>query len=85
MKIKFISSTGCPYGQFLVEAETEQDMAILHNFNSADPNEWKFWRHGSTYNCDLCATTSFNFGYLNKKYFEKKRNGWWNRLRKLFR
>lgn len=69
MKIRFTGATGCPWGQFVVEAENEADRAILRCFMTpaitADAPGWQFVNHGSTWNCDHADgnPTAFNFGW----------------------
>lgn len=68
MRIKYTAATGCPVGQFIVEAETDQERAILTSFTSSALycEGWRFWRHGDTYSGDVQAVTSFNFGYVKR-------------------
>lgn len=70
MKIRYVEATGCPAGQFVVEAENEQDRAILANFTSDTwaADGWRFWRHGASYYCGVSwsGVTSFNFGYIKR-------------------
>jgi len=68
MKIKFVQATGCPAGQFVVEAENEQESAILEmfvNFKDYAKDIWQFWLHGSTSVGYLRKT--FNFGWIKKE------------------
>lgn len=63
MRIEFASSTGCPYGQFVVYADTSQDRAILECFlkGTFDKN-FQFHKHSQTWiNGHIEA---FNFGWL---------------------
>jgi hypothetical protein len=51
-------------GQFVVEAENEQERAILSSFLSAHSDkQWRFWLHGMTYGVGV-GLTSFNFGWI---------------------
>ena len=67
MKIEFKSATGCPFGQFVVSAENEQDSAILETFLQPQYNwkKWKFWRNGETYSNG--HVRGFNFGWIEIK------------------
>lgn len=67
MRIEYCVSTGNPYGQFVVFAESELERTVLHNFLSAKQEGWQFWLHGSVLNCDLNGITSFNFGWVKPK------------------
>jgi len=51
---------------FVVHAENETDRALLGLVTSGEYLEGKEFRlHGSTYSCDVSATTSFNFGWVD--------------------
>lgn len=69
MKIEFAEATGCPYGQFVVKAESTEDMEILKRFMVDPPRrQWKFWNHGHVYSTILpsgrLGISSFNFGWV---------------------
>lgn len=65
MRIEFAKSTGCPYGQFVVYAENEQDCAMLEIFlQGAGDRNYRFWRHGETYYNGHIR--GFNFGWVKK-------------------
>lgn len=73
MRIEYAESTGCPYGQFVVYADTPQDRAILAAFLQGDhDHDWKFWRHGASYKCDSLGPYAFNFGWVKVPEWEKK-------------
>jgi hypothetical protein len=73
MKIEVASTSGWPGFQFVVRAENDADRVIIGQVQRAlgEPNKGKPWFHGCTYSGDLQAYTSFNFGWLEEKYFEK--------------
>ena len=65
MKIRAVKGSG-PAPDFVVEAETEQEMLLLRtfcHFKEYAKDDWKFTFGGSCYECDKNATTSFNFGW----------------------
>jgi hypothetical protein len=73
MRIRFASATGDPYGQFIVEAESQLDKELIENFLKGLYDEkFKFWLHGTTYTCG--GYTSFNFGWTKgiQKNFTQK-------------
>jgi hypothetical protein len=73
MKIEYAVATGCPFGQFIVEAETSQEKAILSTFLQANAHKWKFQLHGWTYQCDGSGgVDSFNFGWHKEEKPNKK-------------
>ena len=64
MKIRYAEATGCPAGQFVVEAENDVERAILKNFCSFPDyakDKWEFHIHGKSYG--YSGQNSFNFGY----------------------
>jgi len=68
MKIRYTSATGCPAGQFVVEAENDEESAILTAFLSFPDHardKWIFWLHGSTIQ-DYKRKT-FNFSWIKKE------------------
>ncbi len=68
MRVEYTTATGCPYGQFVIMADNEQDRAILDNFIKAGySGEWEFWRHGASYRCGENGAYAFNFGYIKKR------------------
>jgi len=70
MRIKFAEATGCPYGQFVVYADTEEDRIIIKKFFEAGKNEWKLWHHGTTYSVDR-GLEAFNFGWIKASRLEE--------------
>lgn len=73
MKITFADATGCPFGQFVVEAENDVDSTILKIFlvgKDYAKDKWEFWQHGSVYQGGKCI--SFNFGWINRTKYPKK-------------
>lgn len=53
---------------FVVRAETDTERALLSFLMSAEYQKGKTLRlGGSTYECDLSATTSFSFGWVKDK------------------
>ena len=71
MRIRFAPSTGCPFGQFVVEAESQEDRALLACFLSAPYAEWKFHQHGVGYMGGLDGPTNFNFGWISHESIAK--------------
>jgi len=65
MRIEYHISTGNPFGQFVVFAESEQDRTILNNF-MFPKKDMKFWLHGATYDCRSQGPSSFNFGWIKE-------------------
>lgn len=63
MRIRFAHSTGCPHGQFVVEADDDVERAILAAFLGADPAQWQFTRHGQSYDQPANGPRAFNFGW----------------------
>ena len=61
MRIEYHEATGCPFGQFVVYAESEVDGAIIKAFFGGQQFGWKFCHHGTTYGDG--QTRSFNFGW----------------------
>ena len=79
MRVKYCSVTGCPYGQFVIYADTDQERAILSYFISADRKLWRFWLHGISYKGDLPGPYAINFGYIREtqpKSFLKRFAKW---------
>lgn len=73
MRIEYAASSGDPYGQFVVYADTPQDRAILDSFLQAGHNhDWTFWRHGASYKCDGLGPYAFNFGWIKTPGWMKK-------------
>ncbi len=67
MKVRFTTSTGNSYGQFVISAEDELERAVLTNmFDLAQKMKAVFVRHGYSYNCDFSQVTDFNCGYIDK-------------------
>lgn len=71
MKVRVADSAGCPFPQFVVEAETEQERIILKAFLSpmtfsrpSDPQPWIFGLYGSVRGGN--GYTSFNFGWQRR-------------------
>lgn len=68
MKVRYASATGSPYGQFIIEAETELDRDLLYNFLYPSHHNLKekeeFWLHGYVFKDS--GYTSFNFGWIEK-------------------
>jgi hypothetical protein len=89
MRVRFASATGCPFGQFIIEAESKEDEALLACFLSAPHEEWTFWRHGSTYG--HYSPASFNFGWVRTDWLTKGRRErrWyvraWRRMKSIAR
>lgn len=84
MRVRFAKSTGCPFGQFVIEVESKEDEALLACFLSAPHDEWKFHMHGVCYG--HYSPGSMNFGWINKAYAAqmKRELSWHGRfLRKL--
>ncbi len=51
---------------FVVHAENDTDRALLGLVTSYEYTKNREFRfHGSTYECDVSATTSFNFGWAD--------------------
>lgn len=76
MRVRFAKSTGCPFGQFVIEAESKEDEAVLACFLAAPRDQWTFWQHGVTYG--HYSPSSFNFGWLQSSYIaEGRRNRRW--------
>lgn len=72
MKIRYAQATGCPAGQFVVEAENEQESVILQNFvtfKDYAKDKWIFWLHGSV--CEGTKRKSFNFGWIKEDWKDK--------------
>lgn len=68
MRIEFRPATGCPYGQFVVTAESEGDRAIISNFFQADREGWEFGLHGYGGPADgFPWPANFNFGWKRKE------------------
>lgn len=67
MKIRYAVATGCPHGQFVVEAESDVERAILRAFLDPGmaPSGWKFHLHGFGYRGDVDGPCSFNFGWTS--------------------
>ena len=77
MRIEYTSATGCPYGQFVVYAETPEEGAILDTFlQIAEKTElrkkWDFWLHGYGWTSGNPHIEHFNFGWTKKKNGESK-------------
>ncbi len=75
MKIRAADSTGCPFPQFVVEAESESDRIILKAFLSpqtftkpGEPQPWLFHLHGCGSKSDVDGYTSFNFGWQKRPH-----------------
>lgn len=66
MKVRYTTATGCPVGQFVIEAENEQDRTILAHFVDFRDPHWIFWKHGATYKGMESGCSSFNFGYIKR-------------------
>ncbi len=78
MKIRYAEDAGCPFGQFVIRAETADERVILSKFQEGQSNKWKFWLHGMCYDSNLPGGPySFNFGWI-KKYPVQD----WNRAEK---
>jgi len=81
MKIRYTDSTGCPVGAFTVEAENEQDRAILAVFLKLpheDENEWRLHLHSA--GSSSKGQESFHFGWIEDYKCQKRR--WWQRRKK---
>jgi stress response protein SCP2 len=63
MQIRYAIATGCPHGQFVVEAESATERAILAAFLGAYNAGWKFHLHGHTYSGNVDGPVAFNFGW----------------------
>lgn len=72
MRVRFAKATGCPYGQFVIEAESDEDEAMMACFLSAPRSEWTLWHHGTTYGHR--SPGSFNFGWIETAWLEKSRS-----------
>jgi len=69
MRIKAAKATGWPELQFVVYAETDEDRVILAQASRVHREAYerklaRFWLHG-------IGPNSFNFGWLDEKYFKK--------------
>ncbi len=70
MKIRFADATGCPFGQFVVYAETEEEKAIMRLFlKGMEGPRWKFWLHG--YSVGSTKGETFNFGWIENEEIKK--------------
>lgn len=74
MKIEVANSTGWPGIQFVVRAESDSDRVVIGQVQKALSEEGKGrpWIHGCVFSGDLRAYTSFNFGWMEEKYFTEK-------------
>ena len=66
MKIRYASATGCPAGQFLVEAENDAERAVLRqfvNFPDYAKDNWRFHLHGWSAQSGVDGIVAFNFGW----------------------
>ena len=79
MKVKWAHATGCPYGQFIIESESQLDQDLLRTFVSADRDQWKFWMHG--HGGRMITTQHFNFGWIKRK----KKETWKIKLRRFIK
>lgn len=75
MRIRYTDATGCPYGQFVVNADNDQEKAILSSFVHADRNKWRFHLHGYGLRALESGISNFNFGWVNHtpkwKYYKR--------------
>ena len=71
MRVEYHEATGCPFGQFVIYAESAQDGAIIKAFLGGMQSEsgnwresgWEFRIGGWCYDVDLGRTTSLNVGW----------------------
>lgn len=69
MKIRYTEDGGCPFGQFVVNAENPSEERILAQFLQGNTgNKWRFWLHGFSRELDSEGNDSFNFGWVKEKY-----------------
>lgn len=73
MKIEVHSTSSWPGFQFVVSAETDADQVILGQVSRAvsEKGKGRPWIDGVVYSGDAQAHTSFNFGWLEEKHFQK--------------
>lgn len=73
MKIEVANSSAWPGFQFVVRAENDADQAIIGQVQRAMSEQGKGvpWIHGCVFSGDKQAYTSFNFGWMEEKYFRK--------------
>lgn len=73
MRVRFAAATGCPMGQFVIEAENDDERAILRQFVNTDQKVWRFWLHGTsgTLRVPYTGPDSFNFGWIKPPTFAK--------------
>jgi hypothetical protein len=74
MKIEVASISSWPGFQFVVRAETDSDQAIIGQVANALLIEGKGrpWIHGVVYSPGNRGPVSFNFGWLEEKYFKEE-------------
>lgn len=92
MKVRYVDSHGCPVGNFVIEAESEQDRAIISQFIRFSERHghgiWYFAIQNSTYESKYSEskTSSFTFGFKNRlpTPAHVKKGTLWQRIRRFW-
>lgn len=78
MKVRFAEATGCPFGQFIIEAENDNDRTLMKVFLAAPRKEWQFHLHGYSLVC-MQGFDNFNFGWVDRRKW-----GWRGRVQRVW-